>query len=233
MSEVFLSYKAEDRARLKPLVGGARGRRLPCMVGRAYRRRRPTGANRSWSISTAARCVIVAWSERSVGHDGRLRSRRSHAGGAARSLCSRSASIRSSHRSGLASFRRSRSTDGRETARTRAIKRCWRWCAPGWRAMRRRRSPPRLAPTPHLAPRSDRWRRRRLAAVAGAGGWVLFRPRQGQGRDAHRGASVRQLVGRSGPSLFLRRHRRGISRRAVADRAGSHRPHLVGRGARA
>ena len=75
MSEVFLSYKAEDRARLKPLVAALEAD--GCHVWWDAH----IGGGTDWREEIqdhldAARCVIVAWSKRSVGHDGQLRPRR-------------------------------------------------------------------------------------------------------------------------------------------------------------
>jgi serine/threonine-protein kinase len=69
MSEVFLSYKAEDRARLKPLVAALEAD--GCHVWWDAH----IGGGTDWREEIqdhldVARCVIVAWSERSVGHDG-------------------------------------------------------------------------------------------------------------------------------------------------------------------
>jgi len=69
MSEVFLSYKAEDRARLKPLVAALEAD--GCHVWWDAH----IGGGTDWREEIqdhldAARCVIVAWSEGSVGHDG-------------------------------------------------------------------------------------------------------------------------------------------------------------------
>ena len=71
MSEVFLSYKAEDRPRLKPLVAALEAD--GCHVWWDAH----IGGGTDWREEIqehldAARCVIVAWSERSVGHDGRF-----------------------------------------------------------------------------------------------------------------------------------------------------------------
>ena len=71
MSEVFLSYKAEDRARLKPLVTALEAD--GCHVWWDAH----IGGGGDWREEIqehldGAHCVIVAWSERSVGHDGRF-----------------------------------------------------------------------------------------------------------------------------------------------------------------
>ena len=71
MSEVFLSYKAEDRARLKPLVAALEAD--GCQVWWDAH----IGGGADWREDIQdhldrAHCVIVAWSERSVGHDGRF-----------------------------------------------------------------------------------------------------------------------------------------------------------------
>lgn len=71
MSEVFLSYKAEDRARLKPLVAALEAD--GCHVWWDAH----IGGGSDWREEIqehldGAHCVIVAWSERSVGHDGRF-----------------------------------------------------------------------------------------------------------------------------------------------------------------
>ena len=71
MGEVFLSYKAEDRARLKPLVAALEADGCK-MWWDAH-----IGGGADWREEIQdhldnAHCVIVAWSERSVGPDGRF-----------------------------------------------------------------------------------------------------------------------------------------------------------------
>jgi serine/threonine-protein kinase len=71
MGEVFLSYKAEDRARLKPLVAALEADGCQ-MWWDAH-----IGGGTDWREEIqdhldGAHCVIVAWSERSVGPDGRF-----------------------------------------------------------------------------------------------------------------------------------------------------------------
>jgi TolB-like protein/tetratricopeptide (TPR) repeat protein len=69
MSDVFVSYKAEDRKRVKLLVEALEGAGYSIWWdeqiggGAAWRRAIETELN-------AAKCVIVAWSKRSVGPDG-------------------------------------------------------------------------------------------------------------------------------------------------------------------
>jgi len=69
MSDVFVSYKAEDRRRIRPLV--------QCLQADGYSVwwDEHIGAGDSWRETIereldAARCVIVIWSKRSVGPDG-------------------------------------------------------------------------------------------------------------------------------------------------------------------
>ena len=71
MSEVFLSYKAEDRARLKPLVAALEADGCQMWWDAQI------GGGSDWREEIqdhldSAHCVIVAWSERSVGPDGRF-----------------------------------------------------------------------------------------------------------------------------------------------------------------
>ena len=70
-ADVFLSYKAEDRARLMPLVAALEAEGFSVWwdahIG--------TGADWREDIQShldSARCVIVAWSKRSIGPDGRF-----------------------------------------------------------------------------------------------------------------------------------------------------------------
>ena len=71
MSEVFVSYKAEDRARVAPLVGALEAH------GHNVWWDAQIGGGEEWrdeiaSHLEAAGCVIVVWSKRSVGKDGRF-----------------------------------------------------------------------------------------------------------------------------------------------------------------
>ena len=71
MGEVFLSYKAEDRARLRPLVAALEAD--GCQIWWDAH----IGGGADWREEIqdhldGAHCVIVAWSERSVGPDGRF-----------------------------------------------------------------------------------------------------------------------------------------------------------------
>lgn len=68
-SDVFLSYKAEDRARLKPLVEALEADGFTVWWDAQI------GGGTNWHEDIeqhldAAKCVLVAWSKRSVGHDG-------------------------------------------------------------------------------------------------------------------------------------------------------------------
>jgi serine/threonine-protein kinase len=68
-ADVFLSYKAEDRARLKPLVEALEAEGFTVW----WDARIGGGTNWHEDIEQhldAAKCVLVAWSKRSVGHDG-------------------------------------------------------------------------------------------------------------------------------------------------------------------
>ena len=69
MSDVFVSYKAEDRARVRPLVDALEADGLTVWWDAHL------GGGDEWRESIQqnladARCVIVAWSKRSVGPDG-------------------------------------------------------------------------------------------------------------------------------------------------------------------
>lgn len=71
MADVFVSYKAEDRARVRPLVDALQADGLDVWWDAQI------GAGQDWRESIAAnldksRCVIVIWSKRSVGPDGRF-----------------------------------------------------------------------------------------------------------------------------------------------------------------
>jgi serine/threonine-protein kinase len=69
--DIFVSYKAEDRARVRPLVDALMADGLSVWWDAHI------GAGEDWRESIAAnldqaRCVIVIWSKRSVGPDGRF-----------------------------------------------------------------------------------------------------------------------------------------------------------------
>ena len=71
MSDVFVSYKAEDRQRVRPLVEALQADGLSVWWDANI------GAGDEWRESIAsnldqARCVIVVWSKRSTGPDGRF-----------------------------------------------------------------------------------------------------------------------------------------------------------------
>src|SRR3990170_7153427 len=69
MSDVFVSYKAEDRKRVRPLVEALQA------DGYSVWWDEQIGGGAAWRQSieaelTAAGCVLVAWSKRSVGPEG-------------------------------------------------------------------------------------------------------------------------------------------------------------------
>src|SRR5688572_3266712 len=71
MSDVFISYKAEDRARVRPLVDALEADGLSVWWDAHI------GGGDEWRDTIArhldeARCVIVVWSKRSVGPEGRF-----------------------------------------------------------------------------------------------------------------------------------------------------------------
>ena len=71
MTDVFVSYKAEDRARVRPLVEALQADGLSVWWDAHI------DAGDEWRESIAAnldaaKCVIVAWSKRSIGPDGRF-----------------------------------------------------------------------------------------------------------------------------------------------------------------
>src|SRR6478672_11490433 len=71
MSDVFISYKAEDRPRVEPLVEALEAEGLSVWWDARV------GGGEAWRESIAehldsARCVIVAWSKRSTGPEGRF-----------------------------------------------------------------------------------------------------------------------------------------------------------------
>lgn len=68
-SDVFVSYKAEDRAKLKPLVAALEAEGFSVWWDAQI------GGGTNWHEDIeqhldTAKCVLVAWSKRSVGHDG-------------------------------------------------------------------------------------------------------------------------------------------------------------------
>jgi TolB-like protein len=68
-TDVFVSYKAEDRARIEPLVAALEAEGFSVWWDAHI------GAGTNWHEDIerhldAAKCVIVAWSKRSIGHDG-------------------------------------------------------------------------------------------------------------------------------------------------------------------
>ena len=88
-TDVFLSYKAEDRSRLVPFVSALEGEGFTVWWDAHI------GGGTNWHEDIerhldAAKCVIVAWSRRSVGHDGhfvRDEARRSQRRGAYIPVC--------------------------------------------------------------------------------------------------------------------------------------------------
>ncbi|MCW3798553.1 TIR domain-containing protein [Sphingomonas sp. BN140010] len=71
MTDIFLSYKAEDRPRVRPLVDALKA------AGHEVWWDARIGGGENWRESIAqqldaAKCVVVAWSERSVGPEGRF-----------------------------------------------------------------------------------------------------------------------------------------------------------------
>jgi serine/threonine-protein kinase len=71
MTDLFVSYKAEDRARIAPLVRALEAEGLSVWWDQHI------GAGSDWrseieSRLEAARCVLVAWSERATGPEGRF-----------------------------------------------------------------------------------------------------------------------------------------------------------------
>jgi len=100
--DVFLSYKAEDRRLLAPLVGALEAEGLTVWWDARI------GAGSNWQKEIeqhleAAKCVIVAWSKRSVGDDGhfvrdearRAQRRNVYVRSASKASNRRSASVRS------------------------------------------------------------------------------------------------------------------------------------------
>ncbi len=71
MTDVFISYKAEDRRRVQPLVQALQADGLSVWWDEHI------GAGDAWRETIekqldTARCVLVAWSKRSVGPEGRF-----------------------------------------------------------------------------------------------------------------------------------------------------------------
>ena len=71
MADVFISYKAEDRRRVKPLVEALQADGLSVWWDEQI------GAGDAWRDTIeqqldGARCVVVIWSKRSVGADGKF-----------------------------------------------------------------------------------------------------------------------------------------------------------------
>ena len=71
MSDVFISYKAEDRPRVRPLVEALEAEGLAVWWDEQV------GGGEAWRESIereldAAGCVIVVWSKRSTGPEGRF-----------------------------------------------------------------------------------------------------------------------------------------------------------------
>ena len=88
MSDVFVSYKAEDRQRVRPLVEALQADGLSVWWDANI------GAGDEWRESIAnnldqARCVIVVWTKRSNRARGTFRSRRGRARGKAQCLICR------------------------------------------------------------------------------------------------------------------------------------------------
>ena len=87
--DVFVSYKAEDRARLAPLVAALEAEGFSVWWDAHI------GGGTNWHRDIeqhleSARCVVVAWSKRSVGHDGdfvRDEARRAQRRGAYLPIC--------------------------------------------------------------------------------------------------------------------------------------------------
>ena len=213
MSDVFVSYKAEDRARVRPLVDALEADGLSVWWDAHI------GGGDEWRETIArhlddARCVIVVWSKRSVGPEGRFvrdeaaRSLkrgaylpvridkvepplglRRNPGASADRLEGRS------HRSSLPCGPQRRALDDRAggacrcaTPRRResAADRCW------------------SAARPLLSPQ----RSRRM---------VFCSSPVGSGQQ-HRRPALRQSQRRPGAGLFLRRSGGGIAQRLVAHR---------------
>ena len=84
-ADVFLSYKAEDRARLQPLVAALEAEGITVWWDAHI------GGGTNWRQDIqehldAAKCVIVAWTKRSVGPDGEFVRDEASPGATARNL---------------------------------------------------------------------------------------------------------------------------------------------------
>ena len=205
MSDVFVSYKAEDRKRVKPLVEALES------DGYSVWWDEQIGGGTAWRQSieaelNAAKCVIVMWSKRSVGPDGAFvqdeatRAQQRHVYvpvlidkvhlplgfGETQALP-------------LTGWRGDRSD-----LRYRAV-----LAAVGRNVAGKRR----VARSP--LPRASFDRRTMIVggtaaaiAVVGAGAWAFLKPGSASaGWRQHRRAAVRKPQRQSGASLFFRRHR--------------------------
>ena len=224
--DVFLSYKAEDRSRLNPLVGALEAEGFSVWWDNEI------GGGTNWRDDIqahldAAKCVIVAWTKRSVGPNGTF---------------VRDEATRAQKRGTYLPIRLDAIQPPLGFGEVQAISlKGWKGdrSDPQFRALVdaiRKRIPGDQRPsvtepqTRRLAARGlgrRRWRRHACArrcrrlAIAQAGG--------GQ-RPAHRGASLRQPVGRRDPGLFRGRHCGGAALGADQARHAGDRPRLVRRG---
>jgi hypothetical protein len=124
MTGIFLSYKAEDRPRIVPLISA-----LETAGHEVWWDARISGGE-DWRESIArqlneAKCVIVTWSERSIGPEGRLFATKLEWPRRAVDIC-RLPSTRYVPRSASARFRRSTCHSGTVKASTMASSLCFR-----------------------------------------------------------------------------------------------------------